>query len=98
MWELAASPEFESDGTIFASTDGAGVFRSTDHGDTWHGVSAGLGHRSIRALAVSPAYGNDSTVFVGGPDGVYKSVDGGVTWQHSVKGLDNPRVLTLGIL
>lgn len=97
VWALAASPQFETDGTIFASTDGTGVFRSTDHGDTWQNVSRGLGHRSIRALAVSPAYGNDSTVFAGGPDGVYKSVDGGVTWQHSIEGLDNPRVLALAV-
>ena len=97
VWELEASPDFQNDGTIFASTDGAGVLRSTDRGDTWDNVSAGLGHRSIRALAVSPAYGADSTVFAGGPDGVYKSVDGGVTWQRSVEGLDNPRVLALGV-
>ena len=97
VWALTASPQFDTDGTIFASTDGAGVLRSTDRGDTWDNVSAGLGHRSIRALAVSPAYGADSTVFAGGPDGVYKSVDGGVTWQRSVEGLDNPRVLALGV-
>ena len=97
VWELAVSPEFETDGTIFASTDGAGVVRSTDRGDTWHNVSKGLGHRSIRALAVSPNYGIDSTVFAGGPDGAYKSVDGGETWEPAVAGLDNPRVLAMAV-
>ena len=97
VWKLEASPQFQVDGTVFASTDGTGVFRSTDHGDTWENVSNGLGHRSIRALAVSPAFGSDSTVFAGSPDGVYKSVDGGETWQHSIEGLDNPRVLTLAV-
>ena len=97
VWELAVSPDFQTDGTIFASTDDVGVYRSTDRGGTWHNVSRGIGHRSVRALAVSPAYGTDSTVFAGGPDGVYKSVDGGVTWQHSISGLDNPRVLALAV-
>ena len=83
--------------TVFASTDGAGVYRSTDGGDTWQNVSKGLGHRSIRALAVSPAFGTDSTVFAAGPDGVYKSVDAGATWVHSVDGLKNPRVLALAV-
>ena len=97
VWGLAASPDFQTDGTIFASTDGTGVFRSTDRGDTWRNVSKGLGHRSIRALAFSPAFGADSTVFAGSPDGVYKSVDGCETWQHSVEGLKNPRVLSLAV-
>ncbi len=97
VWEIEASPDFQADGTIFASTYGTGVFRSTDHGDTWRNVSSGFGHRSIRAVAVSPAFSSDSTMFAGGPDGVYKSVDGGETWRHSIEGLDNPRVLALAV-
>ena len=97
VWELEVSPDFQADGTIFAGTDGTGVFRSTDHGDTWQNVSKGLGHLSIRSVAVSQAFGSDATVFAGGPDGVYKSVDAGETWQHSVEGLDNPRVLALAL-
>ncbi len=97
VWALTASPQFETDGTIFAGTDGAGIYRSTDRGDTWHGVSAGLGHRSIRALAVSPAFGTDATVFAGGPDGVYKSTDDGTTWKRTVDGPANMRVLSLAV-
>ena len=97
IWALTASPQFETDGTIFAGTDGAGIYRSTDRGDTWHGVSAGLGHRSIRALAVSPAFGTDATVFAGGPDGVYKSTDDGTTWKRTVDGPANMRVLSLAV-
>ena len=57
---------------------GGVVAMSEDRGKTWTRRDAGLEDVSIRAIAIDP---NDATfVLVGGLDGVYRSVDAGVTW------------------
>jgi len=40
---------------VFAGTQGAGVYRSTDMGETWSALNAGLTHPEITALLISPA-------------------------------------------
>ena len=67
---------------------GDGVYKSTDGGKTWQHI--GLRHsRQISRILIDP--NNPDTVFVGvlghayGPSperGVYKSTDGGATWQR----------------
>ena len=67
---------------------GMGVYKSTDGGETWK--YTGLKEtRQIAKIVVDP--GNPDIVYVGalghayGPNaerGVYKSTDGGATWQH----------------
>ena len=74
---------------------GAGVYKSTDGGTTWSYI--GLKEtRQIAKIAIDPA--NPDVVYVGvlghayGPNadrGVYKSIDGGATWKHTLdKGSD----------
>jgi hypothetical protein len=85
---LVLSPDFESDGTLFAGLD-EGVIKSTDGGRIWRPVNAGLPLKddgklpSVLSLALSPDYPNDGTLFVGLVDhGVYRSVDGGESWRR----------------
>ncbi|HET7616970.1 MAG TPA: hypothetical protein VFK20_00570 [Vicinamibacterales bacterium] len=71
---------------------GEGVFKSTDGGQTWTHV--GLDHTErIAKIIVDPS--NSDTVYVcapgplwsdGGERGVYKTTDGGRTWQQILKG------------
>jgi hypothetical protein len=90
---------------------GDGVYKSTDAGKTWKNM--GLQHsRHISNIAIHPT--NPDIVFVGaqgtvhGPNnerGVYKSIDGGISWKRTlyvddstgisnlVMDLNNPRVL-----
>jgi photosystem II stability/assembly factor-like uncharacterized protein len=74
---------------------GAGVYKSTDGGTTW--TYSGLKEtRQIAKIVIDPA--NPDVVYVGalghayGPNaerGVYKSTDGGATWNHTLdKGAD----------
>jgi photosystem II stability/assembly factor-like uncharacterized protein len=59
---------------------GGGVIAvSDDHGQTWTRRDTGLEDVSVRAIAIDP---NDADfVLAGGLDGVYKSIDSGVTWE-----------------
>ncbi len=72
------SPRFARDGTMFMTTFGGGLHRSTDRGLHWqrHGSrDPRLDHAT--ALALSPAFVDDRTLFLGTFDGVWRSTDGG---------------------
>lgn len=78
--------------TFYLGASGGGVWKTTDYGTTWNNVSDGyLETPSIGDIAV--AQNDANIIYVGtGSDGlrsniiagkgVYKSVDGGDSWQH----------------
>ncbi len=77
------SPAYATDGTVFATVSDlarprATLYKSTDRGVTWTGLA---GVTESGALALSPAYGLDHTVFMASGDTLRKSTDGGNTWQ-----------------
>ena len=84
-------------GTFYLGATGGGVWKTTDYGTTWSNVSDGFFETpSIGAIEV--AVNDPNIVYVGtGSDGIrsniitgkgmYKSIDGGETWEHI--GLDN---------
>ncbi|MGH9490818.1 MAG: WD40/YVTN/BNR-like repeat-containing protein [Terriglobales bacterium] len=70
---------------------GGGVWKTTDAGNTWRPIFDAEPIASIGAIAVAPS--DPSIIYVGSGeadmrsdisygDGVYKSTDGGKTWQH----------------
>lgn len=74
---------------LFAGTNGQGVFRSTDAGQSWTQVNTGLGQLHVNDIFVSPTDGNVVLAGVGrGPavgdpgTGLYRSTDRGVTWTR----------------
>jgi photosystem II stability/assembly factor-like uncharacterized protein len=59
-----------------------GVYRSTDGGAHWRRSRAGLTNFTARALALSPAAGGGlPAIWIGNPAGLFRSLDGGVTWE-----------------
>jgi photosystem II stability/assembly factor-like uncharacterized protein len=77
-------------GTVSLSfSQEGGVFKSTDGGMTWQAQSVGLTNRNVLSLAVDPA--TPTTLYAGtsgeavleGANVLFKSVDGGGTWQMS---------------
>ncbi len=77
---LAATAVATFDRTVFVGTKGA-VLRSTDAGDTWHISGLVTPPPLIVALAVSPNFAEDGTVFAGtAEDGVFVSTDRGDSW------------------
>ena len=82
--DVAISPDYRRDGTLFAAwasgiNIGGAVYRTTDRGATWEPL---LSTDFIGALALSPQYASDHTVFAAGHSvRVVRSTDGGQTWD-----------------
>src|SRR5262245_32585750 len=73
------------DYSICVGTVGSGAFLSPDGGETWRRVGKGLwGESRVYGLTVHPS--EPRTVFAGADDGVYKSTDGGMNFEH----IDSP--------
>jgi len=79
--------------TYYMGSTGGGIWKTTDAGVTWNNISDGqLNTGSVGAIAVSES--NANVIYVGmgehpvrgvmtsHGDGMYKSVDAGVTWHH----------------
>ena len=76
---------------FYMAPNNGGVWKTTDYGRTWNPIFDDQPSGSIGALAVAPS--NPNTIYVGSGeglrrpdlsvgDGIYKSTDGGRTWQH----------------
>jgi photosystem II stability/assembly factor-like uncharacterized protein len=76
---------------IFVGTSAGGVFRTLNGGLTWEPVSDDFAYLAISDITIDPNI--PSTVYVGTGDlniggnvhignGIYKSTDGGTTWNH----------------
>jgi photosystem II stability/assembly factor-like uncharacterized protein len=90
-------------GVLLASTHVYGLYRSTDGGQSWQRVTGGLPDVGFNAMAWDPAdgalYGGACSGsfpsymrppgLVDGDDepGLYRSADGGVTWQNVLAGV-----------
>ena len=71
--------------TICVGTVGTGVWTSGDGGESWRRAWIGVGNESrIYGMAVHPR--EPRTVFAGAEDGLYKSTDGGMRFEH----IDSP--------
>lgn len=86
--------EANNPNTLYVSTLGMGVIKTTNSGDTWFLASSGIEGKDVRTLATSPQNINDliATIWnnccpVGGFLGIYKSADGGMNWAASNNGL-----------
>ena len=83
-----------TDGVLFAGTDGAGVFRSTDHGNSWTPVNTGLYNEPDgRSLTVSAIAEKGNKIYLGMQEALYISTDIGNTWQH-VSAIQAPAIIT----
>jgi hypothetical protein len=102
---ILVSPNYGQDETIFVTAyapaeQGEALYRSTDAGGAFVRLQGGLpaGYDLTLAAALSPDYAADRTLFAGGYRrdyagvGVWRSEDGGDSWQPGWDGLEHLRV------
>ena len=77
VYTLYATPE----GVLFAGMSGAGIFRSTDLGDSWTPVNAGLPYETGEGF-YGAVYAQKGNTLYAGSGGLYASTDSGDTWHH----------------
>lgn len=66
---------------IYAGTDKAGVFKTTDGGGSWVTANDGLGvHNAIEVYAFVIDQKDPSVIIVGTGDGIFRSKNHGLTW------------------
>ncbi|HEU5102541.1 MAG TPA: hypothetical protein VFU22_26135 [Roseiflexaceae bacterium] len=83
----------------FAACD-TGLYRSLDQGATWQDCYAALATEEpllTTALALSPDFARDRSVFTGGLGGVLRSLDGGDSWFVGLLPTPPPLVSALAI-
>lgn len=94
---LAVSPDYVRDGVVFAGTMEDGVFRSSDRGDHWVRWNFGLLDLHVMALALSPAFATDETLYAGVESGIFRSTNGGRAWREVPFPTDLAPVLSLAL-
>jgi len=79
---------------IFVGTYGSGVFRSTNDGNTWIRINAGLHNRIVRSLAT-----DGSNIFAGTHEGgVFLSSNSGGSWVDVSLRISDLSVISLAIV
>lgn len=77
----------------FAGGDGV-LSRSDDQGESWEQTDVGSSH--VNAIAVSPDFDSDLTMFLGmDSEGVLESTDGGRTFSEAGSGISDERTMSL---
>ena len=71
-------------GYVFAGTEGDGIYRSSDHGDTW--AKTDTNNTLLANTLVLTFCTKDNTIFAGAANGIYKSTDGGATFSRIING------------
>jgi len=89
IFELTPDPS--APGTIYAGTEGRGVYKTTDYGDLWERQDNGVVPPNLTSIAEAASPGE--TLYAGTSAGVYVSDDGGFTWAGRAQN-QNPRVIT----
>ena len=94
FWEQTNGPfggpiyalDINSNGNVFAGTQGGGVFRSLDDGDNWIPINNGLPELDVFTLVI-----NSSEHIFGGISGggIIRSTDNGENWTKINNGLPN---------
>lgn len=88
---VSVSPAFAQDGTVLASVDGTGLFRSRDRGRTFAPVADDLLRRGLiiadfdrptsAPIQFSRSFARDRTIFSYAQESVLRSTDGGNRWS-----------------
>jgi photosystem II stability/assembly factor-like uncharacterized protein len=97
LQNVALSPNFAADNTLFIVTFNTTVFKSTNRGQTFTELTLpGSIASALNAIAVSPNYAVDGTLLLGSAtNGIFESTDGGSSWVSVTATQPSPAVNSL---
>lgn len=64
-----------------------GIYKSIDRGESWFPVIQGLGNLDVRRNSFEIDPNNPDTLWVGVGTGVYRSNNGGKSWEQKIEGI-----------
>ena len=75
--------------TVYSSADVSGIFKSLDGGLSYHNINEGLKSLKVASLTITPD--NNQILYAGtgdkgGSGGLFRSIDGGDTWELTAAG------------
>lgn len=83
LTSIAISPEFDVDPVVFFASDGDGIYRSLDGGDTFSKANTGLESLNISMIKCEiDSLGRLLVLAAGGEGGLFRSLNGGQTWHR----------------
>ena len=82
--DIAVSPDFSRDNTLFVSTDGGGVYRSVDRGQTWHRFNKNLRQLNIGMLLVSAGLHEQVVLAAGSSRGLFINTTQQADWHRAM--------------
>ena len=101
-WITRVEADPFDENTIYATLSGfrwdeseSHVFKSTDLGENWSGISGNLPELPVNVIRADPE--NEGYLFVGTDAGVYYTEDGGENWVNIMNGLPNVPVTAMKI-
>ncbi|MBM3188851.1 MAG: hypothetical protein FJZ90_09035 [Chloroflexi bacterium] len=94
---VMASPNFRKDGAAYAATDGGGLLVTRNSGKSWEDSGFGLGDPCVLALAATPDWSRQETMFAATTEGVFISRNGGRAWRETELMMDDDIVDVLAV-
>jgi len=94
--DIAISGDFAADGTLFVSTDGGGIFRSADRGQSWQPFNTGLRQRGIGQLFTPTSDGAPVIFAAGSSRGLFVSSVQDADWRRLIS--DDVQITALAVI
>jgi len=93
IYDIAFSPNYAVDETVYASLMNNGFYKSSDATQTWEKLCS----VHFESFVISPNNSTDKTLFAGGGGGIYKSIDSGLTWNQLTSDFPNHSINSVAL-
>ncbi|NIM94969.1 MAG: hypothetical protein GTO18_14810 [Anaerolineales bacterium] len=94
--DLAISPTYRDDCTLYVATTTTGIHKSTDCGETWSETNNGLTHSKILQVEIPADAEDGNTLYALTTEGhLFISTNGAASWSlvsETLQGIDYPKI------